>query len=583
MQILRIGCFFLICVALTVCNDSKKSTDGQADAGRSDNWNDSGNDAGLDSDDQTESMFSPDRVIDIQIELDPMDFETLTHEGRGLASIFSGCAGDLEYTYFEGTVTIDGETIEHVGIRKKGYLGSLSTIRPSLKINFSTFVPGQTYSGMKRMTLNNDKQDPSHTHQVMSYALFRKAGVPAPRCNFARVTVNGEDMGIYSHVESIKKPFLARHFEDNDGNLYEGQIADFTEELVSEFQRKTNEEAILSDSTEPDRSDLQRVVDALKVQDSELVEALEQVIDLDAFMTFWAMEVITGHWDGYTGNRNNFYIYHDPSSDLFYFIPWGMDGAFADDHAFLEDIPSSVYAWGAIAYRLYMYTETQWLYYAKLNSLLADIWNEEELRAEVDRIEALVSPGAAALAESLDFLTSRKTAIQNELEIEGTHWWYPLYSEEPACWPPTDQVSGTFRALWTEQESYTPHDELSLVLTLDGESQSFTFMANSIGPPEEKEGEAENDAKDMAVLRFYATRAEGNPLVVVLVIPRELMKVGEVPFHGMETFGNLIEIVEETQDIERFNYIGNGVIRFDTVATSEGDEVKGSFHGLISR
>ena len=40
------------------------------------------------------------------------------------------------------------------------------------------------------------------------------AGVVAPRCNFATVTVNGQLIGLYVHVESIKKQFVGRHFAD---------------------------------------------------------------------------------------------------------------------------------------------------------------------------------------------------------------------------------------------------------------------------------------------------------------------------------------------------------------------------------
>ena len=74
--------------------------------------------------------------------------------------------------------------------------------------------------GTRRFTLNNAKQDPSLIRQCLGFALFAQAGVPAPRCNFAHVTVNGHDLGIYANVEEVRKPMLARHFADDDGNLY---------------------------------------------------------------------------------------------------------------------------------------------------------------------------------------------------------------------------------------------------------------------------------------------------------------------------------------------------------------------------
>jgi spore coat protein CotH len=127
---------------------------------------------------------------------------------------------------------------------------------------------------MKRMTLNNNRQDPSNTHQCMAYGLFQAAGSIAPRCNFAHVVVNGEYLGIYTHVESVKKPMLRRHFESDEGNLYEGQVSDFTEFRVGRMELKTNEE-------ENDRADLAVLVEVLQSADADLISGLRPVVDLN--------------------------------------------------------------------------------------------------------------------------------------------------------------------------------------------------------------------------------------------------------------------------------------------------------------
>ena len=46
----------------------------------------------------------------------------------------------------------------------------------------------------------------------MAYHIFASAGLPTPRCNFATVAVNGENLGLYVHVESMKTAFLERNF-----------------------------------------------------------------------------------------------------------------------------------------------------------------------------------------------------------------------------------------------------------------------------------------------------------------------------------------------------------------------------------
>jgi hypothetical protein len=564
-------------VALCACGGSGNG--GDADGG-ADGDTDSDADGDSDSDgdgdaEEPEGLFDPDHVVEVDLEIAPEDWDLIRHEGRGLASLFSGCKDDdFAYTYVPATATIDGETFENVGVRKKGYLGSLSVLRPSLKLNFRTFVPDQTYSGVRRMTLNNDRQDPSHTHQVMSYAMFREAGAVAPRANLARVTVNGRELGFYTHVEPVKKPFLARNFGSDEGNLYEGQGADFVAAQVDEFQRKTNEG---DGATPPDRSDLDRVVEALDVPDSELRGSLEQVIDFDAFLTFWAMEVITGHWDGYTGDRNNFYVYNDPTTGLFTFIPWGTDGAFSDEHAFLPDCPASVYALGALAYRLYEYPGTRKLYHARLEELLGAVWKQKALAAEVDRVGVLTDAPEEWLDAQHAYLATRKDAILAELEGEPPIWPYPMYDEESECTEPAT-ISGSFDAIWRDgADDYGTSADVSLDVTLLGDEQQFTAVLNRAGFGED------NEERTHATIAFYAPRVDDDPLYVILFMPVELVKKAELPLHGLETFGMVFELVEGSEDPWMMGYIGDGAITFDEVGTTDGAAVRGSFAAFLSQ
>ena len=128
---------------------------------------------------------------------------------------------------------MDGETHSNVGVRKKGFIGSQSDTKPSLKLRFDKYVDDQSLGGViNRMTLNNSIQDPSMINTCLTYQIFAAAGSPSPRCNFATVTVNGKILGLYVHVEEIKEHFLTRHFSSAEGNQYEGTVSDFTPEYL---------------------------------------------------------------------------------------------------------------------------------------------------------------------------------------------------------------------------------------------------------------------------------------------------------------------------------------------------------------
>lgn len=110
-----------------------------------------------------------------------------------------------------------------VGIRLKGGRGSFRPLtgKAAFKIKFNHSVKGQTFLGLKTLTLNNMVQDPSMLHEALAYEAFRAASIAAPRTGYAYVRVNGEDYGLYLNVETLDDVALPRWFEAT-GHLYEG-------------------------------------------------------------------------------------------------------------------------------------------------------------------------------------------------------------------------------------------------------------------------------------------------------------------------------------------------------------------------
>ncbi len=166
-----------------------------------------------------EALFDPTKLIEVEIELPKEDWDALRHQKRGLDNFLEpDCRSkpfESEFTYRKATVTVNGVELQDVGVRKKGFVGSITSFKPSLKLKFNKFVKGQFLHGVERMTLNNNRQDAAFLRTCLAYRQFNKGGVAAPRCSFARVRVNGQELGLYSHVESVKRRFLTRVFGDN--------------------------------------------------------------------------------------------------------------------------------------------------------------------------------------------------------------------------------------------------------------------------------------------------------------------------------------------------------------------------------
>ena len=398
----------------------------------------------------------------------------------------------------------------------------------------------QTLGGViERMTLNNSIQDPSLINTCLAYQIFAAAGLPSSRCNFATVSVNGKDLGLYVHVEEIKPPFLARHFDSAEGNLYEGTISDFTLTHRGTFEKKTNEDA-------GDWSDIDAVVAALQDPTEAGWEALAAVVDLDRFLAFWATEVLVGHWDGYTGDRNNYHFYREPDGP-FLFIPWGVDDVFHlkdDPNPFdnISDPPPSVLALSAIPNRLYNTPKWRAKYAIRLKELLNIVWNEEELLANVDQMAAIVQryslpevrDAAAADTERVrQFVLKRKAEILDDLTPEPPDWPAPEEAAvataefEPGGTPASGVFEVKFQTVWGSSQSDNPLAEGRVYeLNEDGDWVVTEGDAGATAGPASPQEAADIGVEDAALITVMGLYPDFTIQGFTLWLPVERLSSG---------------------------------------------------------
>ncbi|WP_298449342.1 CotH kinase family protein [uncultured Marinobacter sp.] len=491
-------------------------------------------------------LYAPNRLLEVNISMAASEFDRLRAEGRTLASTARECLSDYDYTEFSASVTIDGVAMKDVVVRKKGYIGSLSPSIPSLKLDFNDLWDGRTYQNSSRMTLNNNRQDPSNARQCMAYEQFHQAGIAAPRCNYARVRVNGEDLGVFTNVEPIKKPFLARAFGNDEGNQYEAQTSDFGTWLSQRFEKKTNEK-------ENDRSDLQSVTDALALPDDQLMNVLPQLVDVDEFIRFWAVETLIGAWDSATGNANNFHIYRSPVDGRFHFIPWGADTAFRGEHP-LKPGTGVLYRNFSLADRLFNLPQYRAKYEAELQDLLATQWNESQLLQELEQVRALTGTSEASVASLKAFIAGegepsddsyrmpRRAALEQALaEDPASGTVYRLADTRPDCSAPvTTPLTGSVSAV-------NGTDRGAFKFNLPGGqavSASLTFAAFEVDSlAYSVDTESAPEVISLLMIGVDASNAF-KPYVLQLFIEASDYVPGTHAFHGFATNALLFEVDE---------------------------------------
>jgi hypothetical protein len=254
------------------------------------------------------SFYALETIPTFHIELDDESYQKLKKEPRELV---------------RGSFRFGDQTLKDVGIRLKGHR-SMRPIddKPSFKIRFDKYVDGQRFLGQRHLVLNNMVEDPTMMREILGYRLYRAMGVPAPDMGYAEVIVNGKPYGLYSLVEAADDAFLARHFKDASGSLYEGEYGcDLYEDDVEGFDRDSGK------GKDKDRGDLRALVSAVWSSPPKLFDPAQSPLSMDAFLAYLAVSAFLGDFDGYR-HSHNYRLYHDPAQDDWYFLPWGIDRTF---------------------------------------------------------------------------------------------------------------------------------------------------------------------------------------------------------------------------------------------------------------
>jgi hypothetical protein len=317
----------------------------------------------------------------------------------------------------------DGETWSDVAVKLKGAAGSFRELddKPAFTLNMDKFRKKQSFHGLGKFHLNNSVQDETYLHEWLCAGLFRAAGVAAPRVAHARVFLDSRDLGLYVLKEGFDRKFLGRHFATDNGNLYDGG---FCQDIDADLERDAGQGA-------DDHGDLHALLETCREGDPEQRWVkIAAVLDVDAFLTFAAMELMTCHWDGYCQQKNNYRLYFDAASRKAFFLPHGMDQMFGNPGASILERPGAI-----VASAVMQNPEWRATFRERIRRLLPLFNPPDKLLGQIDRIEQRIRPvlekidpdQAGGYAERVSELKNRLAARAGNLKEQ---------SEQPDPPPP---------------------------------------------------------------------------------------------------------------------------------------------------
>jgi hypothetical protein len=229
------------------------------------------------------------------------------------------------------TVVADGQTYRDVGVHFRGassFRGVPAGSKRSLNLSFDFVHADQRLRGYRTLNLLNANSDPTFVRTVL-YSEIARQYIPAPKTNYVRVVINGEDWGVYVNAQQFNSDFTRDFFSTTRGARWKvpgsprGQggmeyLGEGPDAYRRIYEIKTRDDPKVW-------ADLVRLFRVLHETPLDKLEAaLEPVLDVDGVLRFLAVEVVLVNTDGYWTRASDYSIYQDPKG-RFHVVPHDMN------------------------------------------------------------------------------------------------------------------------------------------------------------------------------------------------------------------------------------------------------------------
>jgi spore coat protein CotH len=322
-------------------------------------------------------VFNPDQVLDYYIEMAPGDFTAML-------------ADQTNSIYFPAQLACGDQAPISVGIRRKRSGG---TVKVGLKIDVTQLVAGQSYYGLRKLSLENGVSEGStedgaeardYLAEYLGWRLMQRSGAISSRAAFARVHVNAELLGVYVNVEQVDKCFLESRLVDDSGWLYKKSRSD-------DDGLKTHETDGLVDPYEDYFCFWSNGGGACAAPPAETLAAeLPQQLDIDQFLLMGAVNALIANTDSPIFKDNNFYYYDWYQGRVY--IPWDLDTAMKDNY----DVFAGGGGGSSDIFTAVLFSNWEGDYDAILTGLLAGELTLETILGEIARAETAASDAFAS-------------------------------------------------------------------------------------------------------------------------------------------------------------------------------------------
>lgn len=156
-------------------------------------------------------------------------------------------------------------------------------------------------------------------------------------------------------------------------------------ESIEDYPTQNGQYAYGKDNNreDPDYSDIIElcyVVDGAEhASTEEFAEALEEVFNVDSYLRYMAVITLTMNWDSYPWTGNNFFLFHNPVTDKFEWIPWDLTWGGDASMPLFERSQPTVSPYAPLFENVFKVEKYKRQYSAYLDLLIREYFNYENI------------------------------------------------------------------------------------------------------------------------------------------------------------------------------------------------------------
>lgn len=238
---------------------------------------------------------------------------------------------------------------------------------------------GSSVEGLTDFNLGAQITDRSMLRTEVASALYRAEGFPVFSSNYALLSLNSHNEGLYLIIERIDSAFYRRRAIPLQELVKVGFGSHFSFNVPNYPPRNFSKE-IPDDANLNNLSDLIHALDI--TPDDQVFTEISKYLNIPEYLRYHAMTSVIRAQDNF---HNNFYLYKTFAGEPYHTQPWDFDLSFE------ADAKIAFYGENEIITKLLKNDSCFALYKAGLEHIVNDVFTEEKLYPLIDSLSSAIS------------------------------------------------------------------------------------------------------------------------------------------------------------------------------------------------